>query len=169
MNLPENRTLDLLINEIHVLGGLAVVAHPSRNNHFIPKKILYEIDGMEIWNAVYDSRYLPDPKAISLYNDIRILNSDIVAIGGLDLHDGTGFRDLRISVSDRYYNQSELIDLIKKGCFENRGRYVNVPSMPNTGFVKSAVLRMGRGLLTIADKVRLGLNPLRNKFHMKML
>ena len=50
---------------IRAQGGLAVVSHPSRYGYEIPPALVGEIDGIEVWNASNDSRFVPDGKVIA--------------------------------------------------------------------------------------------------------
>jgi len=49
---------------IRAQGGLAVVSHPSRYGYEIPPALVGEIDGIEVWTASNDSRFVPDGKVI---------------------------------------------------------------------------------------------------------
>ena len=89
----------ILKNRIGKTCGLAVVAHLSRSNYYVPTEYENRIDGIEIWNAAYDSRYLPDQKAIRLFTNLKKKNPRLVGFGGLDLHDHSGFRELRICLT----------------------------------------------------------------------
>lgn len=153
-SLPEDQSLEKIIEQTRLQGGLTVVAHPSRNNHYIPLKIRYKIDGMEIWNAAYDSRYLPDVRAIKLYKKLKKHHRNLIGFGGLDLHDRTGFRDLRISITQDYRNVDQLLGHLRSGRFENHGRHITIPSTPDTGIFQLTLFRMGRFLLDIADTIK---------------
>src|SRR5688572_5615420 len=43
---------------------LTIVAHPTLANYRVPDAIAAGIDAVEVWNATYNTRYLPDPQAI---------------------------------------------------------------------------------------------------------
>ena len=134
-------------------SALAVVAHLSRSNHYIPPDYKRRINGIEVWNAAYDSRYLPDHKAIRLYADLRKVNNQLIGFGGLDLHDRSGFRELRISLTNSCHNTRELLEDLKAGKFEIRGPFLKISSSPNPGFLSMKIFEWGRKLLTVADHI----------------
>lgn len=135
-------------------NALAVVAHLSRSNHYIPKEYENRINGIEIWNAAYDSRYLPDHKAIRLYADLKKVNKQLIGFGGLDLHDLSGFRELRICLTTPCHSSKELLDHLKSGKFIIRGPFVSISSMPRFGLYKIFLLSLCRKVLTVADFIR---------------
>ncbi len=45
--------------QITEMGGIAVLAHPSRNGYQCPGELCAVLNGIEIWNAVYDGRFVP--------------------------------------------------------------------------------------------------------------
>src|SRR5262245_50531957 len=51
---------------IHEQGGLAVLAHPARYKGTWPDAaMLAELDGIEVWNARYDGRFVPSERVLS--------------------------------------------------------------------------------------------------------
>lgn len=134
--------------------GLVVLAHPSRNGHYLPKDLEHRIHGIEIWNAAYDSRYLPDYRAIRLFRSLRMLNRNLVGFGGLDLHDRSGFRELKLQMNHPSRTEAELLTHLKAGRFSIRGHYAGIDSVPDWGFAKMLLLNVARKLLTVADILR---------------
>lgn len=139
--------------------GLAILAHPSRNGHYLPKDLVHRIHGIEIWNAAYDSRYLPDYRAIRLFRSLKKLNRNLIGLGGLDLHDRSGFRELKVQMRHPCGTEAELLAHLKAGGFRNKGACTTIGSTPEWGFVKMFVLNMGRKLLAVADFVKWKLAP----------
>lgn len=138
---------------------LAVVAHLSRSNHYIPSEYENIINGIEIWNAAYDSRYLPDHKAIRLFNDLKKRNEGLVGFGGLDLHDRSGFRDLKLRINRHCTTESELLTHLKAGRFTIKGPHIVIASIPDWGFLKIILLNIGRKLLTVSNFIKWKLSP----------
>jgi hypothetical protein len=139
--------------------GLVVLAHPSRNGHYLPKDLEHRIHGIEIWNAAYDSRYLPDYWAIRLFRSLRKLNRNLVGFGGLDLHDRSGFRKLKLQMRHPCRTEAELLTRLKAGRFSIRGPYAGIDSVPDWGFAKMLLLKVGRKLLAGADILKWKLAP----------
>ena len=48
-----------LIKSIHQQGGLAILAHPSRNGFQLDVNNLITLDGVEVWNRNYDGKFFP--------------------------------------------------------------------------------------------------------------
>jgi predicted metal-dependent phosphoesterase TrpH len=135
-------------------SALNVVAHLSRSNHYIPPEYEDKINGIEIWNAAYNSRYLPDQKAMRLFTNLKKKNSQLVGFGGLDLHDRSGFRELKICLTNSCHNEKELLDDLKAGKFKIRGQYMSLSSQPTSGFWLMTILGLGRKVLVAADFIR---------------
>lgn len=135
-------------------GALVVLAHPSRNGHYLPPYWESRISGMEIWNAAYDSRYLPDHRAINLFHHLTKRNRRLVGFGGLDLHDRSGFRELILSMDQPSGTEAELLLHLRKGRFRIRGPFTGIDSVPDWGFAKMAFLHLGRKVLTAADYMK---------------
>lgn len=133
---------------------LTVMAHLSRSNHYIPTDYENRINGIEIWNAAYNSRYLPDQKAMRLFTNLKKKNSQLVGFGGLDLHDHSGFRELKICLTNSCHNEKELLDDLRAGKFKIRGQYMSLSSQPTSGFWLMTILGLGRKVLVAADFLR---------------
>jgi hypothetical protein len=138
---------------------LVVLAHPSRNGHYMPEHLARRIHGIEIWNAAYDSRYLPDYRAIRLFRSLKKRNKNLVGFGGLDLHDRSGIRELKLQMRHPCRTEAELLTHLKAGRFSIRGPYAGIDSVPDWGFVKMLLLNVGRKLLAVADILKWKLAP----------
>lgn len=141
-------------------GALVVLAHPRKSGSrsgrplpSLPGGIEPAIDGVEIWNASTDSRYLPDHRAIRTYMAIKSNRAGLVGIGGLDLHDRSGFRGVRLRIKGEFRDAGGLINRIRSGDFETRGTYLKVGSAPEYREITLALLSAGRLLLDAADSL----------------
>lgn len=142
---------------------LAVVAHLSRSDHYIPPEYEKKIHGIEIWNAAYDSRYLPDHKAINLFWNLKKKNLQLVGFGGLDLHDNSGFRGLSLRVAKTCRNPQELVFCLKKGNFEIHGPYMRLSSTPRMGIFWILMIGAGRSFLMAVDNLQWKIKGLTKK------
>lgn len=149
----DSQNITAVVERIHRQGGLAIIAHPSRNNHFVPVEIIDKIDGLEMWNAAYDSKYLPRYKSAKLYKKLRKKNNSLIALGGLDMHMINNFKDLTITVYGKYENSKDLITVFKKGQFNTKGKIIKLKSKLKIGCLSQSVLFMGHMLLDIADYI----------------
>lgn len=132
-------------------NSLAVLAHPSRSGHYIPRGYDTKIHGIEVWNSAYNTRYLPDHKAIRLFSSLKRRNPRLVGFGGLDLHDRSGFRGLRIRMAHECHTTPELLSHLKQGKFMIRGSYLGMSSAPGYGFLGLSILGLGRHVLNVID------------------
>ncbi len=134
-------------------GSLVVLAHPFKAKSCWPPHIEQALDGVEIWNASCDSRYLPDHRAVRAYLRFKSRNPGLVGIGGLDLHDRSGFRGVRVRVKGRCSGTADLIKRIRAGEFETAGPCLKVRSSPEYGNMALALLSAGRAALIAADRI----------------
>src|SRR3989475_11051387 len=74
---------------IRAQGGLAIVSHPSRSGYEIPPGLVGEINGIEVWNASNDSRFVPDRRCIELWRGFRAPNQTLPAAPWPGLHPTT--------------------------------------------------------------------------------
>jgi len=137
------------------LGGLSIVAHPSRNRYRIPEEIVHAIDGIEVWNAAYDSRYLPDAGSMDLWKSVRKRNPRVMAYTGLDMHDVRRFREVFLQLKRELpARQTDVIEELRQGRFLGKGRYASVDANvpPPPGWIPA--LRAGRYFLRQADRLQ---------------
>jgi hypothetical protein len=73
-------------SEIGRRGGLAILAHPCRNGYQCSAELCRVLNGIEIWNAGYDGRFVPPLANIRLLQEARAYNPSILGFGGADLH-----------------------------------------------------------------------------------
>lgn len=98
--------------------GLTIAAHPVLFKYVAPPDVLAGIDAIEVWNAKYNTRYLPDPRAIRLLHEVRRTRPDVVATVGLDQHDAANDRRTRIIVDQ---DAADPLAQIRSGRFQNEG------------------------------------------------
>ncbi|HZS60426.1 MAG TPA: PHP domain-containing protein [Gemmatimonadaceae bacterium] len=97
---------------------LIIAAHPVLFKYQMPDEVRAGIDAIEVWNAKYNTRYLPDPLAIRLLHAVRRTRPDVVGTVGLDQHDATNDRKTRIIIDAA---ASDPLAEIRAGRFQNRG------------------------------------------------
>jgi len=112
------RTPDEFAAVAPAVSGLTVVAHPGLAGYAIPPAVGATIDAIEVWNAAYNTRYLPDPRAIGVLRDLRRARPAVVGVAGLDQHDASNDRQTRV-VLDRL--SSDPLGELRAGRFQNRG------------------------------------------------
>ncbi|MBE7414093.1 MAG: hypothetical protein HS130_02210 [Deltaproteobacteria bacterium] len=142
-----SRTIDAIREQ----GGLSVIAHPARNGHFVPEHIKGKLDGLEVWNASYDSRYLPHHRSVALYRSLRRMNGSLLAFGGLDFHTARNFRELDLVVEGSPADAEELLLLLRNGSYTNKGKLFTIGSRQEFGYITVGGIRLGRVFLEGAD------------------
>lgn len=100
-------------------AAFTVVAHPILADYRVPPEVRAGISAIEVWNASYNTRYLPDPRAIRLLHEIQVDRPEVVGIAGLDQHDGRNDRETRVLLSPP---EGRVIDALHAGQFANEGR-----------------------------------------------
>ncbi len=108
------------IADVTRIAGLTVMAHPLLTRYRMPHAVRERIGAIEVWNATYNTRYLPDPRAIALLHDIQEDRPDIVGLAGLDQHDGANDRGTRVVLTDPA-DLAAPLKALRAGRFTNRG------------------------------------------------
>ncbi len=90
-----------------------VLAHASQLGQKPPQDFLERVDGVEVWNARYDSRYGPDIKSLKWLGGL-----DSIAFAGSDAHGLFGLGKLWINVEVERFEIKELIGFFKQNQFE---------------------------------------------------
>lgn len=98
---------------------LTIAAHPVLARWRIPDEVRAGIDAVEVWNASYNTRYLPDPRSIQVLHEIRRTRPEVVGTVGLDQHDCRNDRETRVLVASR---AADPIGELRAGRFTNVGR-----------------------------------------------
>lgn len=112
------RTPHEFIHQARDAATFTIAAHPLLANYRLPEVVSQGIDAIEVWNASYNTRYLPDPRAIRLLHAIRRTRPDVVGTAGLDQHDCGNDRQVRVVVDG---GVGDPIAALKAGRFTNQG------------------------------------------------
>ncbi|MDR3764897.1 MAG: hypothetical protein P4M01_12465 [Acidobacteriota bacterium] len=76
---------------IRAVGGFAVLAHPVRFKWRVDAELVRRVHAAEVWNVAYDGKFLPRPQAFEYLQRARLVNQELLACGGLDLHRRGGY------------------------------------------------------------------------------
>src|SRR5262249_54316793 len=126
------------------------VAHPMLARYRLPEPVRRGIDAIEVWNAAYDTRYLPDPRAFALFQAIQRERPEIVAVAGLDQHDASNDRGTRVALERDA--QNPLAEL-KAGRYHNRGVTFGFGARPTWGPIRLAALRALTSSLRAVERI----------------
>jgi len=117
----EERDTKKSIDKIHELGGLAVLAHVSIYDE-IPVEKLSEIDGVEVWNTVYDGWLAPKPRNLRVLEKIK----GAKAFAGSDLHGEKHLGRMLVCVKAEKLDEKDILSELKKGKACYRGRFISL-------------------------------------------
>ncbi len=143
-----------------------VLAHPVLCKYRPPQVVLDEIDAIEIWNTRYNTRYLPDPRSISLYHDLHARRPGIVATVGLDQHDSRNDGGVRTLIPAD--DLAAPISALRAGRFATTGRGSAFDSRASMTPAELRDLRLKRSAFDPLNRLygratsairRLGLDP----------
>jgi PHP domain len=101
------------------VSGFSIMAHPRLARYRVPAEVAAGIDSIEVWNAGYDTRYLPDPEAIRLLRQLQGTNPRLVGVAGLDQHDARNDRKTRVLL---HAPSEDPLGELRAGRFMNVGR-----------------------------------------------
>jgi hypothetical protein len=124
------RTPDEFVSLATRAARFTIVAHPILASYRIPDAVRARVDAVEVWNASYNTRYLPDPRAIRVLHEIRRTRPTVVGTAGLDQHDCRNDRETRVIVSAAAADP--LLEL-RAGRFVNAGRTMRFDSAVSMG------------------------------------
>lgn len=95
---------------------LLIWAHPHRGHYQIKDDVLNLMDGMEIWNSSYDTKYFPRHSSLSYAK--RNLRTDWLLISGLDFHRASHLPGPKMFLSVNDLSYEEIIKKIKSGEYQ---------------------------------------------------
>lgn len=139
---------------------LTIVAHPVLTKYRVPREVLFGVDGIEVWNAGYNTRYLPDPQAIRLATAVQRFRPELVAIAGLDQHDGRNDREVRVELT--HGGEDPLLEL-KAGRFLNVGKTMRFGPNSRWSFFRLELLYATRWIFDIVERTQDHLVRLRRR------
>jgi len=148
----------VVASKIKALGGIAVLAHPGRNGYQCPRELFQALNGIEIWNAEYDGRFVPPLANLRLLQEARGGNPAVWGFGGADLHgiDRPPGVELQLRVIDGKMEVDAQIILLhlRLGRFTVRGRYVGFHAQTQFDRLACLSLCVFRRLYEVSKMIR---------------
>jgi hypothetical protein len=117
----------------------------------IPPVVLDHIDAIEVWNTNYNTRYLPDPRAIQLFHEVHRRRPNVVATVGLDQHDASNDREARVILPRP---SRDPIAELKAGRFMNHGKTMEFDSRVSLTSSQLYGLRVARRLYDVVERTQ---------------
>lgn len=135
--------------------GVAIIAHPKRYDYKISEKLLAAVNGIEIWNAGYDGRFVPNDRSITLLKHARERQEMLLAFGGQDLHTFP-YNQIQVSLRLRCERllPSLLLDGIRDGNFTISNGYYSFPARARVNIIKNVSIYLGNRFYTSAKNLR---------------
>jgi hypothetical protein len=131
-------------------AAMTVLAHPVLAKYRIPPLVLEKIDGIEIWNGHYNTPYLPDPRVMRLVQTVRTSRRQVVGTVGLDQHDSSIDRRLRVVLPARV---PDPLAELKRGRFFNLGTGMQIDAQVTTPSHTLRALTVRRKILDFRGHV----------------
>lgn len=140
---------------IREAGGVAVVAHPRRCHYRIPPTLVPLVDGIEVWNAAYDGRFVPNPCCLAVVEQLRRrVNPALLAFGAQDLHRISDQRVVELSVSCAEATKASVLAALKAGRFTISNSFFRLVPTAAPGPIASATIRLSSRLYRMAKTAR---------------
>ena len=146
-------TIEAYAREIPDRSRLTILAHPLLSSYQVPVEVRDCIDAIEVWNAAYNTRYLPDPRAIRLLHAVRTARPAVVGIAGLDQHDAGNDRRTRVVLTDNMDLADPLL-AIRGGRFFNRGTTMTFGPTADLSPGGQLTLSVARGVLDRVERAQ---------------
>lgn len=130
--------------------GFTIAAHPVLWNYLMPDEVRDGIDAIEVWNASYNTRYLPDPRAIRLLHQVRARRPEVVGTAGLDQHDARNDRGTRVLLDE---DTADPLAALRAGRFTNVGSTCRFDSHARLSALTMSSLWCARTTLDLVNAV----------------
>lgn len=140
---------------IHQQGGIAIIAHPIRYNYQIPKQLVHLVDGIEVWNGVYDGRFVPNDRSLELLREMRRENKSLLAFGAVDLHRITHHVKVTITLSCNELKKDTLLYALKEenSIISNGNPYFTLDSKYEPRWLDLVQIRLARRMYLFAKMI----------------
>lgn len=145
------RTPHDFLAEARDAATFTIAAHPVLAGYRLSDDVTMGIDAIEIWNASYNTRYLPDPRAIRLLRALRRTRPEVVGTAGLDQHDCRNDRETRVLVDAA---DGDPLAALKAGRFTNVGRTMALGPTVECHPVLLELLSLARWALDGVERVQ---------------
>jgi hypothetical protein len=147
----EPRTPAEFIEQAREAASFTVWAHPVLCRYRVPEAVLQGIDAIEVWNAAYNTRYLPDPRAIRLLHALRTTRPEVVGTVGLDQHDSRNDRQTRTHL---HHAGADPLRELKAGRFTSSGRTMRFDAWVRWHPIRLAALSTARRAFDTVERTQ---------------
>jgi hypothetical protein len=121
-------------------GGVAIMAHPARYSYRVAPEVVSDLHGIEVWNAGYDGRFMPNPEARRLLQRLRRENGQLLAFGGQDLHAIEHACSVHLEVSCEALRADAVLDALRHGRFSIANAFIRIDAVREDPWLKCRLL-----------------------------
>ncbi len=140
------------ISQTRARSRFTVAAHPILFDYTLPAEVAAGIDAIEVWNAGYNTRFLPDPRAIRLLQRVRLTRPGVVGTAGLDQHDARNDRETRVVLTAGA--PADALAALRGGHFVNQGRTMRFDPRGEWSALGLGALTLSRLLLDGVERTQ---------------
>ena len=137
-------------------GGVAVIAHPVRYHYQIPEGLAAVVDGIEVWNAGYDGRFVPNDLSLALLRNLKDHGGGLYAFGGQDLHQIIDHCHVQIAVLSDGAGAGEILKSLKEGTFRIVNPYFKLDGRHEVSLLNLTRIAAARRIYEAAKRIRDG-------------
>jgi predicted metal-dependent phosphoesterase TrpH len=143
-----------VIGQIGQQGGIAVLAHPTKENYPLDGIWIQELDGVEIWNSAYDGKFLPQSKSINMFKKLAEQNPRLKPVAGIDMHREQDYYDVGLRIEGNNLNQDQVLRQLRKGNFTVESTFFNIKPGMRIGGASLLMIFAFRKILNLVRMLR---------------
>lgn len=95
--------------------GFAVWAHPKKNEYRLPRHVIEELDGIEIWNSKFDGKYAPRAEVVRYFEERRARCPRLRPFCSVDFHFRTQFRHVAMHCEVHELTVEQILGSLRAG------------------------------------------------------
>ncbi len=135
-------------------GGVVILAHPRRYNYAVPPEVASTLHGIEVWNAGYDGRYVPDYRSLRLLRSLRMQIGPLLAYGGEDLHRESRSPHVHIQLTCQELREDMVLRALRQGDFVVSNSYFQLGAGSRQGWMALTQIVIARRLYDVTRAIR---------------
>lgn len=118
---PRKSPLKELVNALSSEPTMLILAHPNLYRRLPPPEILSKLDGIEVWNTKYNSRYAPDLKWRRL-----ALENNLIPFIGVDAHGPYSLKKIWFDLDVPALKVKDVIFSLKNSPFKSSNKSFSI-------------------------------------------
>lgn len=134
--------------------GLVILAHPRRYNYAVPPEVASTLDGLEVWNAGYDGRFVPDYRCLRLLRSLRRQIGPLLAYGGEDFHRESRPPHVHIQLTCQELREDMVLRALRRGDFAISNSYFHLIARSQQGWMALTRIVIARRLYDLTRAIR---------------